>query len=183
MPGRRAQAVSVTPCQREMLERIVRARQSSQAHVVRARIILDAADGLLNEQIAAGLGLTRQRVSTWRSRWASAFAVLCRIEEEEGEKPLEQSIDTVLSDAPRPGMPAKFSAEQVCQIIAVACEAPETCGHPISHWTPQALRLEIITRGIVGSISVRQVGRFFKRSRPQAPSGAVLGAAARERYR
>lgn len=125
----------------------------------------------MNEQIAACLGLTRQRVSTWRRRWASAFSVLCRREDEEGEKPLEQHIDTVLSDAPRPGMPAKVTAEQVCQIIAVACEAPEPCGHPVSPWTPQALRLEIITRGLVGSISVRQVGRFFKRSRPQTPLG------------
>lgn len=178
MPGRRAQAVSVTPCQREMLERIVRARHSSQAHVVRARIILSAADGLPNEQIAAGLGLTRQRVSTWRRRWASAFAVLCRIEEEEGAKALETQIAHVLSDAPRPGMPPRFSAEQVCQIMAVACEKPEDCGHPISHWTPAALRLEIIKRGLVPSISVRQIGRFLKRSRPQAPSGAVLGVSA-----
>ena len=80
MPGRRgrvARAVSVTPYQREILERIIRARQSSQAHVIRAQIILYAADGLINEQIAACLGLTRQRVSIWRSRWADFFSMLC----------------------------------------------------------------------------------------------------------
>lgn len=175
MPGRRAQGVSLTPCQREILERIIRARQSSQAHVIRARIIWYAADGLINEQIASLLSLTRQCVSNWRSRWAAAFAVLCRIEEEEGEKALSKQIAKVLSDAPRPGVPPKFSAEQVCQIIALSCEKPEDCGHPISHWTPQILRLEILKRGIVSSISVRQVGRFFKRSRYQASSGASLG--------
>jgi len=136
---------------------------------------LYAADGLINEQIAACLSLTRQRVSTWRARWADFFAVLCRIEEEEGEKALSKQIAKVLSDAPRPGVAPKFSAEQVCQIIALACEKPQDCGHPISHWTPQILRLEILKRGIVSSISVRQVGRFFKRGRHQAPSGALLG--------
>jgi putative transposase len=175
MPGRVAKAVSVTPCQREILERIIRAHQSSQAHVIRARIILYAADGLINEQIAACLSLTRQCVSIWRSRWAAAFAVLCRIEDEEDERGLKKHIEKVLSDAPRPGMPPKFGAEQVCQIIAVSCEKPADCGHPISHWTPQALRLEVLKRGLVSSISVRQVGRFLKRSRHQAPSAAVLG--------
>ena len=114
-------------------------------------------------------------MSTWRGRWADFFSVLCRIEEEEGKKALTKHIDQMLSDAPRPGAPAKFTAEQVCQIIAVACQEPEDCGHPLSHWTPQALRLEIINRGIVSSISVRQVGRFLKRGRSAAPSGALLG--------
>ena len=175
MPGRVARVVSVTPCQREILERIIRSRQSSQSHVLRARIILYAADGLTNEQIAACLDIPRQRVSNWRSRWTDAFSVLCLIEDEEGEKALTKPIDRVLKDAPRPGAPCKFTAEVVCQIIAVACEEPEDCGHPISHWTPQALHLETLKRGIVSSISVRQVGRFFKRGRSQAPSGALLG--------
>ena len=138
MPGRVARMVSVTPYQREILERIIRSRQSSQSHVLRARIILYAADGLTNEQIAESLAIPRQRVSNWRSRWADAFSVLCLIEEEEGEKALIKPIDRVLKDAPRPGVPCKFSAETVCQIIAVSCEEPEECGHPLSHWTPQA---------------------------------------------
>jgi putative transposase len=175
MPGRLAQAVSVTPCQRELLEQIIRSGKSPQAHVVRARIILYAADGLKNKQIAATLDLPGKRVSAWRARWADFFSVLCRIESEEGAKALSKHIDQVLSDAPRSGAPCKFSAEQVCQIIAVSCEEPEDCGHPISHWTPQALRLETLKRGIVSSISVRQVGRFLKGSRHKASSGALLG--------
>ena len=68
----------------------------------------------------------------------------------------------MLSDAPRPGTPATYPAEIVCQIIAVSCEDPLKCGHPISHWTPQALRLEVIKREMVEDISVRQIGRFLK---------------------
>lgn len=165
MPGRVAQRVSLRPSQRTILERIISSRNSLQAHVVRARIILYAADGLTNEQIAESLGLTRQRVSIWRGRFAYACSVLYRIEEEEGQKVLKRHIEKVLSDAKRPGAPCKFTAEQVCRIIAVSCEAPEDCGHPLSHWTPAALQIEILKRGLIFSISVRQVGRFLKRSR------------------
>ena len=68
-----------------------------------------------------------------------------------------------LSDSPRSGWAGKFSAEQVAQIIAVACEPPEKCGRPVTHWTPRELADEVKKRSIVASISVRQVGRFLKR--------------------
>jgi len=49
-------------------------------------------------------------------------------------------------------------------IITVACEPPEKSGRPVTHWTPRELTDEVIKRGIVASISVRQVGRFLKDS-------------------
>jgi len=50
----------------------------------------------------------------------------------------------ILSDARRPGAPLKFSAEQVCQIIAVACEEPaEESARPISHWSRRELADEV----------------------------------------
>ena len=55
----------------------------------------------------------------------------------------------------RPGAPATFSAEQWCQIIALACEPPEASGRPISHWTPRELADEACKRGIVATISKR----------------------------
>lgn len=61
----------------------------------------------------------------WRNRWSS-FAPI----------PLsEMSVSERLEDAPRPGKPAVISAEQLCQIVALACEAPEKSGRPISQWT------------------------------------------------
>ncbi len=38
-------------------------------------------------------------------------------------------------DEPRQGAPVKFTAEQVVQIMALACEAPQVCGLPISQWS------------------------------------------------
>jgi putative transposase len=72
----------------------------------------------------------------------------------------------------------KFSAEQVCQILAVACEKPEECGRPISHWTPRELADEVKKRRIVIAISPRTVGRFSKGSGPEAAPMSQLAAAA-----
>jgi putative transposase len=81
---------------------------------------------------------------------------------ESGE--LRQIIVDILHDDYRRGAPATFTAEQVVQIIAVACEDPHSSGYPIRHWTPQEVAQEVVKRGIVSSISPRQVGRFLARS-------------------
>jgi len=65
----------------------------------------------------------------------------------------------VLTDAPRSGSTGTFTAEQVTQILAVACEPPEQSGRPIDRWTHRELADEVIGRGIVLSISASQVGR------------------------
>jgi putative transposase len=42
-------------------------------------------------------------------------------------------VEAALDDAQRPGGPATFTAEQIVQIVALACEPPEKSGRPISH--------------------------------------------------
>ena len=74
---------------------------------------------------------------------------------------LLQRIESVKADELRPGTPARFSLEQIVEILALACDPPDASEYPISHWTPQALRVEAIKRGIVDQISVRHVGRFL----------------------
>jgi hypothetical protein len=75
---------------------------------------------------------------------------------------LRRAIEQTLGDEPRPGPPGKFTPEQIVQILAVACEPPEKSGRPITHWTIPELVDEVITRGIVPSISVAQVGRYLR---------------------
>jgi len=67
-----------------------------------------------------------------------------------------------LADAPRPGTPATYSAEDTCAIIALACEDPCNSGRAITHWTHRKLATEAIKRGIVPAISQRSVGRILK---------------------
>jgi transposase len=67
-----------------------------------------------------------------------------------------------LVDKERPGGPTKFTAAQLTQIIAVACELPEESDRPVTHWTPSELADELKKRGIVESISPRHVDRVLK---------------------
>src|SRR5215831_19943203 len=53
-------------------------------------------------------------------------------------------------------------------LLALACEPPAASGRPSSHWTPRALADEACTRGMVATISKRQVGRFLTSGRSQA---------------
>jgi len=77
-------------------------------------------------------------------------------------------VASVLADAPRSGTPGSFSAEQIVQIINLACTPPPEVGRPIDAWTPRELADEAVKQGIVASISARSVGRFLKRGRTQA---------------
>lgn len=68
----------------------------------------------------------------------------------------------LLSDAPRIGAPAKFTLSQREQIVGLANTKPEELDLPFTHWSLKLLRLEVLERGIVQSISIRQIGRFLK---------------------
>lgn len=67
-----------------------------------------------------------------------------------------------MRDAPRSGAPGKFTAEQITQVLAIACESPSQSGRPITHWTARELRDEVINRGIVGEISESRIGHFLR---------------------
>lgn len=114
-----------------------------------------------NQQIAAAVGLNRNQTGIWRRRWQESFEALVFAEFNLTHSALCRLIGDVLSDAPRSGSPGKYSAEQVTQILAVACEKPELSNRPINEWTSRELTDEVIKRGIVDSISPSQVGRYL----------------------
>jgi putative transposase len=145
---------------RQELDKFARRPSTAQQLALRARIILAAVQGKNNTHIAQELGLDLVTVRLWRKRW----------QEREALQLEEMGISERLSDAPRSGTPPRFSAEQMCQIMALACEEPQKSGRPISHWTPRELAEEAVRRQIVPRISPRQVGRFLKRCGPQAAS-------------
>lgn len=175
MAGPQPTIIELSDRQQRILRQLLRRQTSTQRLVRRVSIILAAADGSNNEQIAKRLGLHRESGRQWRARWLSAAAGLAAVEAQESDdKPLVAAIEAVLADAYRSGAPSCFSAEQIVQIIAVACEEPSTSGWPITHWTPQDLADEVIHRGIVESISARSAGRFLKRGRSQAASEPLL---------
>ena len=78
-----------------------------------------------------------------------------------------------LTDAPRSGAPARITAEQVCQIVALACEAPGQSGRPISQWTGREVADEVVARGIVPAISPRHAGRLLKKGTSSRTASAT----------
>lgn len=177
MPGRAAK-VTITERQQQVLRTMTRSSTCPQALAQRAGMILLAFERLDNEGIAERLGCERHAVGLWRRRWANAFQRLVLIECCEKESALPRAIEELLSDLPRRGCPGKFTAEQITQILATACEPPEDSGRPVTHWTPRELADEVKRRGIVESISPRHVGRFLKYRRTPAASQPLLAECA-----
>ena len=153
MPGPTPPPVALTPAEQQGLEALVRRHTAPQQVATRARIILLAAEGLNNSQIARHLGLDVDTVRLWRQRWLGFQGVALA----------DLSVEDRLTDAPRPGRPAEITAEQVCQIVALACEAPSQSGRPISQWSQHEIADEIIRRGILPTISPRHAARLVKR--------------------
>jgi putative transposase len=153
MPGPKLPAVEVTEEERAELERIVRRPTAGQQLVERARIVLLASDGLSNSDVARAMDVHIDTVRKWRRRWCGVRAV-----------PLaEVDVRARLADAARPGAPARITPEQVCRIMALACEAPSEAGRPISQWSTTELAEEVVRRGIVETISPRHAARLLKR--------------------
>ena len=164
MPNPRALPIDVTTREQAILEQLIRQQNNPQWLVTRAKIIVRAGRGEPNSQIANALAITRQTAKSWRKRWqASVEAREAVAHEADADKSLRAFLETLFRDHPRSRSPGKFSAEQMAQIIAIACEAPENSGYPVSHWTPKQIALEAVKRGVVKRISERQVGRFLKR--------------------
>ena len=160
MPGKAAK-VTVSERQLSILNELRRSKTESASIVQRAAIIVLAWEGWLNEDICVKVGLGRMEVGKWRRRWQDAWEDLTLLECSEPRR-LRQAIRDTLRDAPRSGGPGKFTAAQVTQILALACEPPEQSGRPITHWTNAELRAELIKRNIVDDISVSQVGRYLR---------------------
>lgn len=158
----RAKPTLLTARQRSILEKLSRTRTLAQHLAERCHIVLGAAAAKTDIEQAQALGIDRQRVRRWRWRWSESHQALTAAEAQDAsDADLEARILSVLSDSERSGAPPKFTPEQVVAIVALACEPPAESERPISHWTPVELAAEAVKRGIVTSISPRQVDRFL----------------------
>jgi transposase len=156
-----ADPVNVLPEQREALEQLVRTHSTPQQLAMRARIILQADEGVDVRESARELDVWPKTVRYWRKRWRRA--------------PDRQSAPERLADAPRSGAPATFTPEQVCAVIAMTCEKPSESDRPISHWSQREIADEAMRRDLVPSISQRSVGRFLKKRPTSNRIASVTG--------
>jgi putative transposase len=167
--------VQMTARQRACLEQIARRQTSPQRLVRRTKILLALETGVTQCQVMRQMHLNRGTVQMWCRRWGALAPKLAQMEADEGsDKALTSMMVGALADHPRAGTPATFTAEQIVQIVAVACEDPADSGRPVSHWTPREVAEEVRKRRIVETISTRSVGRFLQSGGCAAPSGRVL---------
>jgi len=153
MPTPKATQVSLVEEEQKGLEQLIRRHNVGQQIALRGRIILAAGQGQTNSAIAVNFGISINTAQRWRNRWAKAQTISYE----------DLSIEDRLQDGPRPGAPSRITADQRCQIEALACEKPEKSGRPISHWTAREIAAEMMERKIVESISSRHAARLLKR--------------------
>lgn len=145
--------VELSSDERQGLESLIRRHSTPQQIALRAQIIISASDGLNNAQIGRQLDVNINTASLWRNRWLGLAAASLD----------DLSIEERLADAPRPGTPARITPRQVCQIVAMACEAPSLSDRPISQWSSREIADEIVKRGIVEQVSPRHAARLLQR--------------------
>jgi transposase len=121
MPPNVAVAIELTDAERAQLEAWTRRRTSAQALAMRARIVLLAAEGLRNTEIAQRLGIQRNMAARWRSRFA------------------EHRLDG-LTDEPRPGRPRTVTDAQVEEVIVKTLESTPK---DATHWSTRSMAREV----------------------------------------
>src|SRR5580693_6062778 len=118
MPMRRACQINLSDEDRMVLERWSRGRSTQARLVTRARVVLAAAQGMENKDIAADLKISRGAVGRWRDRFA------------------ESGIAGLEKDAPRGGRPPKERDELVRRIIDTTTQKKPTNA---THWSTRTL--------------------------------------------
>jgi len=113
-----ARGVKLSDTQRELLERVARARTSSVRFAARAKMILMAADGLTDQLIAKELGVTRQTIARWRGR----FVLL--------------GVAGIEKDAPRPGRKPKIPRQTVQKVVRMTTQEKPSDS---THWSTRSM--------------------------------------------
>lgn len=162
MPKQATQVI-LSEKEQEELGQITRRHRSEQQIVLRAQIVLAAAQGSSNAHIARNLRVNVDTARLWRDRWVAL----------QGIELSSLSVAERLQDAPRPGAKPTFSEEQRCQIAALACEAPQQADRPISQWTGREIADELKVRGIVSEISPRHAARLLKKGASNRTASAT----------
>ena len=129
-----AAAIELSADERPTLERWARGRSTPARLVLRAQIVLAAAAGKRNQEIAAAVGTQPRTVGLWRRRFAT------------------QRLAGIERDAPRGGRPATQRQQQVRRIIEATTQTKPAVG---THWSTRTLAAHL-------NISPAMVQRVWK---------------------
>jgi transposase len=134
--------ITLSSVDQAVLEERSRAYTARFATVVRAKIVLLAADGEQNTKIAQRLSVHVDVVSTWRKRF------------------FESGL-AGLDDRPGRGRPRSFTPEVVAEVKAMACEPPSQREVPLSRWSSAELAAQALAEGLVAAVSASTVRRWL----------------------
>ncbi len=130
-----AVSIPLSPEERSELEKLARGRKVATRVVERARIVLLAAEGKQNREIAEISGATRRTVGVWRRRFA------------------EKGIAGILKDAPRAGRLPSIGEETIREIVRKTTQETPVAG---THWSTRSLAK-------VMGLSPSTIGRIWRR--------------------
>jgi transposase len=133
--ARKASSIELSEDERDVLQRLVRRRKVARGDALRAEIILRAAGGLNNCEIADAVGATRQTVRTWRERFA------------------KHRLDG-LDDEPRCGAPRKIGDDRIEEIVT---RTLETKPDDATHWSTR----DMARASGVSASTVHRIWRAF----------------------
>lgn len=120
--GRPTARIVLSDDERETLEQWARRRKTQQALALRCRIVLAAAEGATNQQIAKKLECNPVTVGKWRTRFAA------------------KRLDGLI-DEPRPGQPRKITDEIVEQVIVTTLEESPPDG--ATQWSTRSMAAKV----------------------------------------
>jgi len=120
--------------QRSALERLARQRSAPARVVERARIVLLAAEGLENKQIARRMGITPEKAARWRKRF------------------LAGGIAALEKDAPRPGRTRTITDRRVKKVVEITLHQKPANA---THWSTRTMA----AAAGISEASVRRIWR------------------------
>jgi transposase len=153
---RKKYVVDLSAEERTTLEQLRQRGKSSARKLTRARILLQADEGLTDEEIATALDVGIATVERTRQRF------------------VEANLEA-LNELPRPGGQRKLSGKQEAHLMAVAC-TPAPSGQ--TRWTLQLLADQVVELGFADSIARETVRQVLKKTRSH-PGCASSGACPR----
>lgn len=130
-----APQISLSTEEAQTLERLARGRKTSVRLAQRSSIILLAAQGRENREIAQELGVSRETVGRWRGRYA------------------ELGLAGIEKDAPRPGRKPSIPETKVSEVVEKTIHSTPAGA---THWSTRTMAAE-------ANISEASVRRIWKR--------------------
>lgn len=139
---RKIYVVSLTDEERATLLELTKKGSAPARKIARAHILLQAADGRSDQEIADALHVGRATVERTRKRF------------------VEGNLEGALSERSRPGAKRKLDGKQEALLIATACSTPP---EPHTRWTMQLLADKLVELKVVEAISDETIRRTLKR--------------------